>query len=63
MKLAELKGILRSTTGMLQMCTVWHSENCEVLAQPSVDYAVKEYGGMTVDRIYTYEDELVLSVH
>lgn len=64
MKLKELNGILRSTTGGVQQCVVWDSRRCEDLAFGcSVEYAIKTYGGMTLDRIYTYETELVLSVH
>lgn len=64
MKLAEMKGILRSTTVNIQMCVVWDSDKCTKLEKAcSVEYALKHYGDMQLDRIYTYETELVLSVH
>lgn len=64
MKLHDLKNVLTSTRGAIQTCTVWDNEKCEVLNKGcSVEYAVLTYGNMTLDRIYTYELELVLSVH
>lgn len=64
MKLKNMKNILRSTTGDIQMCVVWNSEKCVVLENAcSVEYAIKHYGEYILDRIYTYELDLVISIH
>lgn len=63
MKLKELKGILSSTIGNIQMCVVWDSVKCEdVENKCSVEYAIKHYGEYNLERIYTYETDLVISI-
>ena len=53
MKLKELKDVLRSTTGNIQMAVLWDCEKVEDVSTGSIDYIVKNYGESTVYRIYS----------
>lgn len=64
MKLKDLSPVLRSTTGAMQEAVVYDLDTAQDLAAGcSVDYAVKHYGDLTLDRITAYGHCLVLSVH
>lgn len=64
MKLKDLSPVLRSTTGAMQEAVVHDLDSAQDLAAGcSVDYAVKHYGEMELDRITAYGHCLVLSVH
>lgn len=68
MKLKELKSILHSNTGQIQMAIVYDIENNKDLASGSIEYAMKEYGEMEVKRISSCvefkngQDYLVITV-
>ena len=64
MKLKDLSTVLRSTTGAMQEAIVYDLDIAQDLASGcSVDYAVKHYGDMELERITAYWHCLVLSVH
>ena len=63
MKLKDLAVVLRSSTGAMQEAVVYDLDTNQDLASGcSVDYAVKHYGDMELDRITAYGHSLVLSV-
>lgn len=68
MKLKELKSILHSNTGQIQMAIVYDIDNNKDLASGSIEYAMKEYGEMEVNRISSCvkfkngQDYLVITV-
>jgi hypothetical protein len=63
MKLKDLAPVLRSSTGAMQEAVVYDLDSNQDLASGcSVDYAVKHYGDMELDRITAYGHSLVLSV-
>lgn len=61
MKLKELKGVLRSTRGNVQVAIVYDSKkHADIESGCSIDYAVKTYGERELKRIEAYGDELVI---
>lgn len=63
MKLCELKDILCSGRGSIQMAIVYDTEtNKDIESGCSVDYAVLEYGNKEVKRIQADNDYLVISI-
>ena len=67
MKLRELKPVLRSETGNLQLCIVYDwNKSTDIAHGRSVEYAINNYGESEVRRIYScYEngqDYIVIEV-
>lgn len=61
MKLNELKSVLKSQTGNIQMAILWNWNTGKDMAEGSVDYIVSNYGDSNVVRISAYEDKLIIS--
>lgn len=51
MKLKELKSILRSNIGQIQMAIVYDRKKNKDVGKGSIEYVMKEYGEMEVKRI------------
>lgn len=67
MKLKELKPILQSHTGYIQWAIVYDCKtNKDIEYGCSIDYAIKNYGELKVERIQSYmennQDYIVISV-
>lgn len=62
-KLCELKDILCSGRGSIQMAIVYDTEtNKDIEVDCSIDYAVLEYGNREVKRIQADNGYLVISI-
>lgn len=62
MKLNEMRQILYSPRGDIQMAVIYECETNTDLDAGSVDYIVKVYGDYEVTRIQAYNNELVFYV-
>lgn len=64
MKLKDLAPVLRSTFGNIQFAIVYDETTLSDIADGcSVDYAVKHYPDLTLDRITAYGNYLILHTH
>lgn len=63
MKLKDLSGIIRSTTGSLQFVIVYDiTTNTDLENDCSAEYAMKTYGDREVQRIQAEGDQLVITI-
>ena len=63
MKIKELKDVLKSARGYIQLAIVFDSkEHKDIEGGCSIDYAVAHYGDRELIRIEAYENQLVLYV-
>ena len=61
--LKDLKRILRSSTGQIQMGILYNSDTGEDISGGSIDYIVSHYGDYPVLRIQADNNDLVIYTH
>ena len=62
MKLKDLKSVLSSPRGRLQLAILYDGNSGEDIADGPVDHIVHYYGEMEVVRIEAFKNELVITV-
>ena len=62
MFLKNLKPVLHSNRGNVQMAVIWDSQTGSDLADGTIDFLVEEYGDLQVKRIEAQDNQLILTV-